>query len=168
MKKICYVIPYFGNLPNSFELWLLSCECNKSIDWLLITDDTTNYEFPSNVTVKYMTFEEIVNRIKKFYDFEIVIDRPWKLCEYKEAYGEIFEEELKGYEFWGHCDMDLIWGDIRKFVTDEILDKYEKIGFQGHSTLYKNEKEVNSRYKTIIDGKMNYIDAFSSRERILF
>lgn len=163
MYSICYIIPYFGKLPLNFQLWLNSCEKNPTIDWMIFTNDTTKYNIPNNVHMKYCEFEKIQELIQKNYDFEIKIDKYWCLSLFKPAYGEIFQEYLKEYDFWGHCDVDLIWGNIRKFVTNEILDKYEKIGFQGHSTLYKNMKEVNERYKTVIPGKTSYIDVFSGR-----
>ena len=29
------------------------------------------------------------------------------------AYGVLFEEYLDGYDFWGHCDLDVLFGRIR-------------------------------------------------------
>ncbi len=168
MKKIRYIVPYFGKLPENFPIWLISCEMNPTINWLIITDDKTEYNYPSNVEVKYTTFEDIKKRIQEKYDFEILVDRPWKLCDYRVAYGEIFEQELKDYDFWGYCDVDLLWGDIRKFITNDILEKYEKIGFQGHSTLYKNNKEVNQRYKMQIPGYPSYKEIFTDKKGYCF
>lgn len=168
MKSICYIVPYFGKLPKGFEMWLLSCKANPSVHWTVITDDKTAYDYPVNVKPLYYSFDEIKQRIADFYDFDVVIDRPWKLCEYKPAYGEIFAKELEGYDFWGHCDMDLVWGDIRAYITDEVLEQYEKIGFQGHSILYKNTPEVNARYRTEIPGLLSYKEAFSSTKGYCF
>ena len=164
MFRIGYLLPYFGNLPKGFDLWLLTCQANPSIDWLIFTDDRTKYNYPENVKVKYISYDAFKKRIVDYFDFPVVIDRPWKLCEFRPAYGEIFSHELREYDFWGHCDTDLIWGDIRNFITDDILEKYDKIGFQGHSTLYRNTPEVNSRYKTIIPGQLSYKDIFNSSE----
>lgn len=168
MKKIAYVIPYFGRFPQQFNLWLISCYKNPTIDWIIFTDDERKFSYPKNVKVYYCTFEQIVERIQKNFDFEIVLNRPWKLCEYRPAYGEIFSAELKGYDFWGHCDIDLIWGDIRKFITDDILKRYDKIGFQGHSTLYRNTPQVNKRYRANISGLISYKEAFTQEEGLCF
>ncbi|MBQ1556002.1 MAG: hypothetical protein IIZ79_00005, partial [Aeriscardovia sp.] len=84
------------------------------------------------------------------------------------AYGEIFEEELRGYDFWGHCDLDLMFGNIRKFLTDDILEEYDKIGDQGHSTLYKNKTDINSLYRTHIDGIEEYEHILSSSKNYVF
>ena len=63
MLKKALIIPYFGTFNNYFELWLKSCEYNKDIDWLIFTDDKTDYTYPSNVHVYYTTFEKIKERI---------------------------------------------------------------------------------------------------------
>lgn len=147
MHSIAYVIPYFGKLPNYFPLWLLSCKFNPTIDFLIITDDKTEYNYPENVKVTYTTLEETKEKMQKLFDFDISLERAYKLCDYRPAYGEIYEEELKDYDFWGHCDLDQIWGDIRAFYTEDILEKNQKVGFNGHSTLYKNTKENNTRYR---------------------
>ena len=48
------------------------------------------------------------------------------------------------YDFWGYCDIDLIFGNIRKFITDDILDKYDKILSRGHFTLFRNKDSINT------------------------
>lgn len=168
MKSIAYIIPYFGRLPENFEFWLLTCSKNPTINWIIFTDDTRSFNLPSNVKIINMTFEKIKKRIQSNYDFKIVIDRPWKLCDFKVAYGEIFKKELEEYDYWGYCDLDLAWGDIRKFITDEILQKYEKIGFQGHSTIFKNTPEVNARYKKITERLPTYKEIFSTSKGYAF
>ena len=161
MYSIAYVVPYFVKFPKGFQFWLLSCKCNPSIDWLIFTDDKTPYDYPENVKVTYWTFDQMKKKAQAIYDFPIFLERPYKLCDFKPAYGEIFADELKDYDFWGHCDIDLVWGNIRKFYTDEVLGKYEKVGFNGHSNLYKNTPEVCARYRTHIEGKMYYRDVYS-------
>lgn len=168
MKKIAYVLPYFGKFPSGFEFWLMSCEQNPTIDWLIFTDDYTTYNYPKNVIVHYCEFKDIKERIQKIYDFKISLERPYKLCDFKPAYGEIFAEELREYDFWGHCDLDMVWGNIRKFITDDILENYEKIGNQGHSTLYKNTPEVNIRYRTYVNGTVDYRTVYSTDKGYAF
>ncbi len=168
MKTIAYIIPYFGKLPKNFPLWLLGCQCNPTIDWIILTDDHTAYDYPSNVMVVYTSYQDVVNRIKAHFDFDVLIDRPWRLSLFKPVYGEIFESELRGYDFWGYCDIDLMWGNIRKFYTDDVLEKYDRIGFLGHSTLYRNNKENNARYKVIVPGEINHIDVFTGKSGYSF
>lgn len=149
MKKIAIVVVWSGKFPEYFPIWLRTVKYNPTIDWLLFTDDTSDYDYPSNVIVQTMSWEEIQKRVQSVFPFKITLDRPYKLCDYKCAYGEIFSKELKGYDFWGHCDLDMFWGDIRKFVTDEVLENYDVIGNHGYFILYRNCARVNEWYKTL-------------------
>lgn len=147
MKSIIFICPYFGKLPEEqMPLWLECCKYNNSIDWIVITDDKTKYDYPSNVVVKYISFEELKKRIQRKFDFELDIRSAYKLCDFKPAYGYIFSDEIDGYDYWGHCDMsDCIMGDLRSFLSDERLLRCDKIGFLGHMTVYLNTEEVNRR-----------------------
>lgn len=151
MKRIALIIPYFGNFKNYFPLFLVSCKNNPSVDWIVFTDDRAEYPYPQNVKVIYTTFEKIEERIQKHFDFHVLLDKPYKLCDYRPAYGEIFSNELRGYDFWGYCDIDLIFGNIRKFLDEEILEKFSKIFTRGHFSLYKNEPDINSFYRNVDD-----------------
>lgn len=168
MNRIAFLLPYFGHLPANFHLWLKSCETNNAIDFIVLTDDHTKYQYPKNVKVKYCTFDEIKKRIQDHFDFPIVLDRPWRLALFKPAYGEIFEKELQNYEFWGFCDADLMWGDIRAFITDDLLVTYERIGTKGHASIYRNDKVVNARYKNIVSETANYKTVFSGKSEYSF
>lgn len=169
MTTIAYIVPFFGKLPGEgFRLWLFSCKMNPTVDWILFTDDQTPYPYPKNVKVFYTSFDDLRRRVQSHFDFPIVLDRGWKLCDYRIAYGEIFAEELAGYDFWGNCDIDLMWGDFRKYITEDILHRYDKIGFLGHSTLYRNTPEVNSRYRIKLPGKVTYREVFSNSKGYAF
>jgi hypothetical protein len=56
------------------------------------------------------------------------------------------QDYIKEYDFWGHCDIDLIFGNIRTFITDEILENNFKILEHGHFTLYRNDKKTNTLF----------------------
>lgn len=162
MNSICYIVLYFGKLPNSMSCWLESCALNDTVNWILYTDDKTKYDYPPNVSVCYTTFKEMVERIQDKFDFPISIDTPYRLCDYKVSYGYIFEDELKVFDYWGYCDLDMIFGDIRSFITDEIAAKFDKIGFLGHSTLYKNNSYMNRLFMRDVDGNPIYKKIFST------
>lgn len=151
MKKIAFIIPYIGKLPPYFPFWLKTCANNPTVDFLLFTDDVTQYDYPSNVKVKICSFGELKERFQKLFDFPIALNTPYKFCDFKPVYGEAFAEELDGYDFWGHCDIDLFWGDIRNFLTEEVLNKYEYVYTHGHCCLYRNRPDVNSWYRILPD-----------------
>lgn len=138
-----------GQLPEYFQMWLETCRWNPTVDFLLFTDDQRKFDYPPNVYVHLMSFQEMIELFQEKFDFKISLDAPYKFCDYKPAYGEIFSEYLQGYDYWGHCDIDLFWGNIRKFITDELLQNYKRIFSHGHCSLYRNTAEVNAWYRTL-------------------
>ena len=78
---------------------------------MIITDIKEKYDYPDNVKVINMSFTELRKKVQSCFDFKIYLGKPYKLCDYKCAYGLIFEEYIKNYDFWGHCDLDCIYGD---------------------------------------------------------
>lgn len=167
MKKIL-IIPYFGEFPNYYQFFLNSCEKNQNFNWLIITDNKREYRYPNNVSVINMTFLELKDKIQKLYQFKISLERPHKLCDYKPAYGHIFYEYISDYDWWGHCDMDLIFGDLNEYITDDLLKKYEKIFTWGHFTLYRNSILNNKRYLEKFEGKLLYEKCFSNDQNFIF
>lgn len=150
MKKIGLIVPYFGEFPNYFDLFLKSCAFNSSIDWLIFTDNEVD-ELPSNVKIVPMTFGQLKSLISYKLNTTASLPDPYKLCDYKPAYGKIFADYLEKYDFWGHCDIDLIFGDLRQFITEEILTEHDKIFMDGHLILYRNTKKVNHSFDLIGD-----------------
>ena len=150
MKTIAFVVAYYGKFPNYFPAWLNSCRQNPTVDFLIFTDiSSEGYSLPPNVRFIPMSFEEIRELFQKRFDFKISLGRPYKLCDYKPVYGEALQEWLSGYDYWGHCDIDLIWGNIRHFITDDLLDQYDRICNEGHCSIYRNDPRVNSLYRTL-------------------
>jgi hypothetical protein len=131
-------------------------------NWLIITDDKGPYDYPNNVTVLYQTFEDVKQVIQSKFDFTINLDTPHKICDFKPAFGYIFQEYIEKYKYWGHCDPDIIWGHFNTFLDFEKLKKYDKIFALGHLTLYKNEYQNNRRFLEEIEGKKRYEKVFSN------
>lgn len=156
MKSIAFVIPYFGKFNNYFQLWLSSCAANPTIDWLIFTDDKRKFEYPSNVHVSYTTLSETKHRFENALGCKICLEQPYKLCDFKPFYGVVYADELKGYDFWGYCDMDLIWGNIRKFLSEELLMNANKVFSYGHCTLIRNDLRINHFYELQADGVVNW------------
>lgn len=148
-KKAAFIIPYFGKLPDYFSEWVYTASyLEKNVDFLIMTDDkdVAGWALPSNIKIIPMTFDDLKKRIQEKFDFEICLDYPYKLCDYKPAYGFIFEDFLENYEFWGYCDIDQIWGNFVGFIEDEILNNFEKVLHLGHFSLYKNNEKMRKLF----------------------
>lgn len=169
MSTIALIVPYFGAFPNYFHLFLESCRANCDIDFFVFTDnDPLLICWPSNVVSKRLSFEEFLARIQSSFDFPLVIETPYKLCDLRPAYGLIFAEELSGYDFWGYCDVDLIFGRIRHFLTDKILRQSDKIMRRGHLSLFPNTELHRNLFKSKLRNEAIYKKILSTRYNCAF
>jgi len=170
-KSIALIICYFGKLPWYFNYFVHSCKYNPSVTFFIITDDTvySNPSLPDNVKLIYKTLGKISLLASRKLGFEVNITHGYKLCDFKPAYGFIFSELLKGYAFWGHCDIDIIFGNIRNFITDELLENYDLVSVRhdwlsGCFLLYKNNDKLN----TLFLHSKDYKKVFTSDKHYCF
>jgi len=168
-NKILILICYYGEFPWYFPYFLQSCKYNPTIDFLIISDNKGNYAYPENVTIVNLPWEEIKRTINQKLDLNIRIDFPYKLCDFKPAYGLIFSELTKKYDFWGHGDIDVIFGHIRNFITKEVLNNHDLISVRhdvltGYFTLFRNNPKMNELFKKSKD----YKKVFTSSEHYCF
>ncbi|PJM79667.1 DUF6625 family protein [Bifidobacterium scaligerum] len=168
MNRCVIILPYYGRFPNYFQLFLNSCGANADFDWLVFTDDRMAYRYPSNVIVHYESFSDMQSRVCEAFDFAPEISAPYKLCDVRPMYGYLFRDYLDGYEFWGHCDCDLIFGDLSRFITDDMLDRYDKLFPVGHLALYRNTEENNRRFMLPLDGRELYREVLESPRSFTF
>ncbi len=164
MKSIVIIFPYFGQLPVQYGMWRASSLRNPSVDFMFFTDAAV---VPAkNIIVHKIQFSEFLQLFQQAFDFPIVLDRPYKLCEYKQAYGYVLQNYIKHYDFWGFGDLDLVYGDIRHFITDEVLNHKFILGW-GHLSLFSNETDTNTYFMQRVEGYQYFKDAFST-SRITF
>jgi len=148
--SIRLIVPYFGERPPYLSLVLRSMAHNPDIDWLVITDEPVA-DAPANVRVHRCAFADLVARIQSHFDFAISLERPYKLCDFRPAFGEVFAAELAGYDYWGHCDLDVVFGRIRDHLPPEAFDA-DKILIQGNFALYRNTPAAARWFRHEIDG----------------
>lgn len=107
--------------------------------------------------------------IKERIGKKSILDDRYKISDYKPAYGILFEDYLKDFDFWGHCDVDIIWGDIRKYTTEEILDKHDMFStrkgrMSGHFSLFRNTRSINQLFRQ----SSEFADVIEQRECLGF
>lgn len=153
------VAPHFGTRPAYFPLVVKSMARNPDVHWLLLTERPVP-DAPPNVTVRLCEFAELAARIKSHFDFDAALEQPYKLCDYRPAFGEIFREELAGYDFWGHSDLDVIFGRIRDHLPPEAFEA-DKVLFQGNFALYRNTAEAAGWYRHEV-GRISYREVMTN------
>lgn len=154
MKSAVLILPYFGKFPDIFPLFLKTAAKNPNINFLIISDSEENIDYPGNVIVLSQTFSEFRELMEKRLGQTIVLEKPYKLCDYKPVYGYVLSEQIKQYDYWGYCDCDLIWGDLYSFIEPLMEKGYDKIFASGHLTLYRNTQENNELFRTLDEGEL--------------
>lgn len=140
--KIAIVARWFGGpLPCYFPAWLRSAEMNPDVDFYIFSDNGIDSKAP-NIHYIHSTMENENKRAERALGEKVDIQRPYKLIDLKPFVGLIYREYLSEYDFWGYCDIDLAFGHIRGFLTDEVLSKYERFYDLGHFSLFKNNEKM--------------------------
>lgn len=144
-NSVLFIIPYFGKFPLTYELWKESIRFNEHFKWLLITDQLVN-DAPDNLyVVHFATFEKFINYVDDKLGYKTKICKPQKLPDLKPAYMFLFENLINEYfgsykifDFWGYTDMDMIYGNLQKYINDDVLSECDVFQIWGHLTLIRN------------------------------
>jgi glycosyltransferase involved in cell wall biosynthesis len=158
LPSLALVIVWFGPWPFWMRAFLLSCRHNPTVDWLIFSDSEPPAGLPGNVKILPLGLDAFNRRATQALGFEVKVlpTYAYKMCDLKILYGRIFAEELAGVDFWGCCDMDIVWGDLRRFLTPERLARYDVITSRpgriaGHFCLFRNRPEWTDLFRRIPD-----------------
>lgn len=154
--SIIIIIPYFGKWPFWMPFFIESCRTNPNINWLLLGDCAALEDLPNNVEQRFLAFVDYCAFVSECLEINFKPSNPYKLCDLKPALGFIHAADVAGYDFWGFSDLDLIYGDLRSYFSDERLRKYKVLStherrISGHFCLLRNEPELNSLFWKIPD-----------------
>ena len=164
--RIAIFMTWFGPLPDYFPYWLRSAEMNSSIDFICICDQLIESN-AENIKVIRTDMQTEIRHYEKILQRKIRITAPYKFCDCRAFFGILYSELLNGYDFWGYCDIDLVFGDIRKFVTDEVLSCNDRIYEFGHLSLYRNDEKTLQLYQ--LDGSIYTMDeVFESSAKVTY
>jgi hypothetical protein len=150
------VIPYFGAWPEWIDLFFESARRNASIDFLVITDcDASQFAAP-NILVRSTSFEDYLQMVRNRLRLPFDPADSYKLCDLRPMYGALHESDLASYDFYGWCDVDVLFGDLRSFYTDEILAGHDVLSthadrISGHLALFRNTERNRHMYRRIYE-----------------
>lgn len=150
------LMPHFGSWPQWFPIYLETCRRNPGVDWLFITDCETPDGAPANVRFKTATLEGVQQLASERLNQEIALPHAFKICDLRPAFAVIFDEEIRGYDFWGWGDTDLFYGSFADCLSEAALARYDVIssrsGFlSGEFTLLRNTPDINRLYSESAD-----------------
>ncbi|WP_271019696.1 DUF6625 family protein [Lactobacillus delbrueckii] len=159
--RVAFVVPYFGKLPNYFNLWLKSAKNNPRVDVFFFTDNEEPQGLSKNIYWVKTTFADVKARAQSLIEFPIVLDQPYKLVDYKPLYGAMFQDYISDYDWWAYGDIDTIWGNL-ELILKRTEGKYDKMLDLGHLTLIRNSERMNSLWHNKVEGAWTYQDALKS------
>lgn len=131
------ISPWFGPRPPWWRKYKQTLE-GQPFDWY----------FPTSV-------RDFRRRVKETIGVDAPIVRGGsKIHDLRPAFGEIYAEEIRGYQWWGHTDLDCVYGRLERFYDRELLaeldifsDSIEYVG--GPWTLFRNKREVRSAFRSV-------------------
>ncbi len=146
-SQITLIIPFFGPVPAWMPFFLKSCYANDEVSFLIFAD-RIQPGVRGNVRVVKTSLEALRSLAMRKLQMPVALESAYKICDLRPAFGLIFEDYLEGSSFWGTCDTDIVFGDIRRIVTDEVLSQYDVVTAKreylvGHFTLYRNACDTN-------------------------
>lgn len=160
MTKACLIIPYYGKWPPYLNIFLKGCENNKWLDVIFFTDIKDTPLHPNNVYFVDYSLKQLENKVSQILNIQnFVLPNAYKLCDLRPLYGQIFKEEIKGYQYWAFGDCDVLYGNLLKFIKDDFDKNVDLISFNearisGALTFLKNQDTTNYLYANF----PNYID----------
>jgi hypothetical protein len=150
-RSVLIFIVYFGKWPPWIDFFLESCRANPTIDWLIIGDSPPPESRPANVRHLVIGFEDYQALVSSKLDIRFRPAHAHKLCDVRPALAYIHRELAEGYDFVGFGDVDLVYGDIRRFYDEQILESYDALSthperVSGHFFLMRNTDELASAF----------------------
>jgi len=146
--EIRVVNAYFGRLPSYFPLWLHTAKANCRFQWILISDqDFDQYDLGPNIQAIQVSFDEFRSHLSNSLEVSAAGITPYKICDFKPTYGIALAPLLEGAKFWGYTDIDLLLGNLDKFITDSDVQRYDKFFIPAHLQLFRNNRQMNTLFR---------------------
>jgi len=143
-----HILPDPTTLPSNVKLIDLQSSTRLAELLVRVTDRRTDESLATND----MDRTKLVGMITKAIEHH-----PYILVEYKPATGHIFAEYLTEYSHWGYSDLDIIWGDTPRWVTQEELTDWDivtysfgdqdRVYLRGQFTFHKNIDRINQLWR---------------------
>ena len=156
MNRVGIIVCNFGKWPPWFDVFLKTCAGNPTVDFLFFADAEPPSRLPGNLIFRPFRLDDLKALASQKLGLNVAVKTPYKLCDLRPAFGVIFKAYLQAYHFWGYCDLDVIFGNLRHFLTEEVFSSYDVIATRkeyvsGHLTLYRNTERIRRLYQESAD-----------------
>lgn len=152
--RIALVLVWLGPWKPWINLFVESCRYNPGFDFLVFTNQAPPQARAENVRFIPRDQASLQAAVRERILPDAVIATAYKLCDYKPAYGLLFADALAGYEWWGYCDEDLIWGRIEDFIPPKVLAAHDIVTscrccIVGQLTILRNRSRINTLFQRV-------------------
>jgi hypothetical protein len=175
-SKVILIQLWLGTIPDYFWHHYETTKNLKNVDFLLLTNDDISIE-SKNYRIVKIPSHWIEEKVSSMLECDYKITNFKKINDLKSSYGELFEDYIEGYDYFGFYDIDTLFGDLNKWIFPHIPE-YDVVSFAdsvfhnrlgGPLTVIRNTYEFRRLYRKEIERfkeTLNHdsIDAFEEHE----
>lgn len=148
------LIPYFGKWPEWINLFVESCKWNPSVCWRFYTDCGEPENRADNVEIVNVTFDDYKALASERLGIRFNPPDPYKLCDLRPCLAYMHAQDIAPFPFFAFGDIDVVYGDIRKFYTDELLERWDVLSthndiISGHFAVFRNTPRLAKAFRRI-------------------
>jgi len=185
--KVALFTMNFGD-EDTIQPWLplfLKSAATSGVDYFIVGNLVPPMSLPPNIQRIPITYDRLVKRISYQLfggrELGMINSAYYKVNDIKPLLGSLFRSKIKDYDWWGYIDNDMMMGNVRKFLSREMLNNYDVISLNtaakggtadgdvfnlkegqihvktwGPCTLYRNVPRVTELYRGIPNLKHVY------------
>ena len=146
--SVCLCVLRWGGWPGWMPLVVRQWSVQRAITFMLLSDELPMIAgpWPRNVRLLNISLNEMRNRlqramppsphgeppvrVKRLSTFSKVVGVSGtnsKISDFKPFLGQVLKDELRGCAFWGYLQEDVLLGNLRSFLTEELLGRIDTI-----------------------------------------
>ena len=130
LQRIIVVSYVFGEKAANaryLQMFLESAR-HSGIDIAIVGFPKPPFPLPPNVKHVNVTWDQLVDRVsKRLFDGDDLPNLrdagPYKVIDFKPLFAHLFPEQVRGYDWWGHVDNDLVLGNVPTFSDTRDIGK---------------------------------------------
>jgi hypothetical protein len=145
---------YFGRWPEWIDLFVESCKWNPGVRWRIYTDCGEPENKADNVDFVHLSFDDYKALVRERLSIAFDPPTPYKLCDLRPCVAQIHERDVAGFRFFGYGDLDVVYGNIRSFYSDDVLARANVLSthperLSGHFAVLRNTPAFRRAYERI-------------------
>lgn len=160
MLRKVFLLDIFGKSYDWTDKYIENCnaQAKDGWDWIIITDQQ-DIVGKGNVMVVNMTQDELQDKINNKLGLQVNLQGKRAkdgraIGEFHPAFGVIFSDLIQGHDFWGYTNIDVVYGRLSKFCSDEFLGELDIFGndpeqMNGIFSLLRNTEEANNIFRGV-------------------